>query len=65
MSYRALHGNLASGAAPTVANDGEASFAYGRPPFEVRAYYNPERRSEIEIVPGLIGVILRFQKRLD
>src|SRR6266851_5098042 len=26
--------------------------------FEVRAYYNPERRSAVEIVPGLIGVIL-------
>lgn len=28
--------------------------------FEVRAYYNPERRSEVQIVPGLIGVILTF-----
>jgi ABC-2 type transport system permease protein len=26
--------------------------------FEVRAYYNPERRSEVQIVPGLMGVIL-------
>jgi ABC-2 type transport system permease protein len=26
--------------------------------FEVRAYYNPERRSAVQIVPGLIGVIL-------
>lgn len=26
--------------------------------FEVRAYYNPERRSPVQIVPGLIGVIL-------
>jgi ABC-2 type transport system permease protein len=26
--------------------------------FEVRAYYNPERRSEVQIIPGLIGVIL-------
>jgi ABC-2 type transport system permease protein len=26
--------------------------------FEVRAYYNPERRTEVQIVPGLIGVIL-------
>ena len=25
---------------------------------EVRAYYNPERRSAVQIVPGLIGVIL-------
>jgi ABC-2 type transport system permease protein len=26
--------------------------------FEVRNYYNPERRSAVQIVPGLIGVIL-------
>ncbi len=26
--------------------------------FELRAYYNPERRSEVQIIPGLIGVIL-------
>ncbi len=26
--------------------------------FAVRAYYNPERRSEVQIIPGLIGVIL-------
>jgi ABC-2 type transport system permease protein len=30
-----------------------------RPPlFEIRNYYNPERRSAVYIVPGLIGVIL-------
>jgi len=28
------------------------------PTFEVRAYYNPERRTEVQVVPGLIGVIL-------
>ncbi len=28
------------------------------PAFELRAYYNPERRSAVQIVPGLIGVIL-------
>nr|MBA3564836.1 ABC transporter permease [Gammaproteobacteria bacterium] len=27
------------------------------PVFEVRTYYNPERRSAVQIVPGLIGVI--------
>jgi len=26
--------------------------------FEVRTYYNPERRSQVQIVPGLMGVIL-------
>jgi len=34
----------------------------GAPPtstvFEVRAYYNPERRTAVNVVPGLIGVIL-------
>jgi ABC-2 type transport system permease protein len=28
------------------------------PPFELRAYYNPERRSPVHIVPALCGVIL-------
>jgi ABC-2 type transport system permease protein len=28
------------------------------PSFEVRPYYNPERRTVVNIVPGLIGVIL-------
>lgn len=34
------------------------------PTFEVRAYYNPERRSEVNIVPGLIGVILTLTMSL-
>jgi len=28
------------------------------PLFEVRNFYNPERRSAVLVVPGLIGVIL-------
>ncbi|MEX1312323.1 MAG: ABC transporter permease, partial [Candidatus Sulfomarinibacteraceae bacterium] len=37
----------------------------GQPPtFEVRAHYNPERRSEVQIVPGLIGVILTLTMSL-
>ena len=32
--------------------------------FEVRAYYNPERRSPVQIVPGLIGVILTMTMTL-
>ena len=32
--------------------------------FEVRAYYNPERRSQVQIVPGLIGVILTMTMTL-
>jgi len=31
---------------------------------EVRAYYNPERRSAVNIVPGLIGVILTLTMML-
>jgi ABC-2 type transport system permease protein len=34
------------------------------PTFEVRGYYNPERRSEVNIVPGLIGVILTLTMSL-
>jgi ABC-2 type transport system permease protein len=40
---------------------GANALAVGRAPpasFEVRAYYNPERRSAVQIVPALIGVIL-------
>jgi ABC-2 type transport system permease protein len=32
--------------------------------FEVRAYYNPERRSAMQIVPGLVGVILTMTMTL-
>jgi ABC-2 type transport system permease protein len=35
-----------------------AAAAGGADTFAVRAYYNPERRSEVQIIPGLIGVIL-------
>lgn len=30
------------------------------PTFEIRNYYNPERRSAVQIIPALIGVILTF-----
>lgn len=30
------------------------------PLFEARTFYNPERRSQVQIVPGLIGVILNL-----
>lgn len=29
-----------------------------QPPIEVRPYYNPERRTPVNIIPGLMGVIL-------
>jgi ABC-2 type transport system permease protein len=32
--------------------------------FELRPYYNPERRSAVQIVPGLIGVILTMTMTL-
>jgi ABC-2 type transport system permease protein len=32
--------------------------------FEVRAYYNPEKRSPVQIVPGLVGVILTMTMTL-
>lgn len=34
------------------------------PEIEVRAYYNPERRSAVQIVPGLVGVILTMTMTL-
>lgn len=41
-----------------VTLDSMPSAATAKKTFEVRAYYNPERRSAVNIVPGLIGVIL-------
>jgi ABC-2 type transport system permease protein len=34
--------------------------AASRPAFEARTFYNPERRSPVHIVPGLIGAILHL-----
>jgi ABC-2 type transport system permease protein len=46
-------------ALPIERRFGSAPARAGRPPtFEVRSYYNPERRSPVHIVPGLCGVIL-------
>ena len=41
-----------------------ASTRPNTPSFEVRAFYNPERRSPVQIVPGLIGVILTMTMTL-
>lgn len=46
-----------------VPRDGIAPAAGGRS-FAVRAYYNPERRSAVQIVPGLVGVILTMTMTL-
>ena len=46
---------------------GQADDGRGADPasiFEVRAFYNPERRSEMQIVPALIGVILTLTMSL-
>ena len=34
--------------------------AASRSPFEIRTEYNPERRTAVQIVPALIGVILNM-----
>ena len=60
---------LIDGSDPTIVNIaqrlGDAALLSGgsraraaAPLFEVRNYFNPERRSAVQIVPGLIGVIL-------
>ena len=46
-----------------VPRDGIAP-ASSQASFAVRAYYNPERRSSMQIVPGLIGVILTMTMTL-
>ena len=73
--HRAAAQLLVDGADPTilgVANqlammpfgfDAARPVQAGRP-FEVRAFYNPERRTAVNIVPGLIGVILTMTMML-
>jgi len=42
-----------------IANSSRTSPYNDRPPqMELRTYYNPERRSQVNTVPGLIGIIL-------
>lgn len=38
--------------------DSQTGSPKSSPLFEIRNYYNPERRSAVNVVPGLIGVIL-------
>ncbi|TNE56966.1 MAG: ABC transporter permease [Alphaproteobacteria bacterium] len=46
------------GLVPSGENAPEALSERSVPFLEIRAFYNPERRTEVQIVPGLIGVIL-------
>ena len=46
------------GAAAQLAQMPLASAARAAPPISVVSFYNPQRRSAINIVPGLVGVIL-------
>ncbi len=50
---------VVQGAIAGIANSMRTSPFTDRPPqIELRTYYNPERRSPVNTVPGLIGVIL-------
>lgn len=52
-------------AAAQLAAPGRTSLVHDRPPdLEIRTYYNPERRSPVNTVPGLIGVILTMTMTL-
>ena len=50
---------VVQGAAARLAQPARTSPYNDQPPqFEIRTYYNPERRSPVNTVPGLIGIIL-------
>ena len=50
---------IVQGAASLMAGAGRTSPYNDRPPTaEIRTYFNPERRSQVNTVPGLIGIIL-------
>jgi ABC-2 type transport system permease protein len=56
---------VVGGAIANMANSGRTSPYNDRPPtMEIRTYYNPERRSPVNTVPGLIGVILTMTMTL-
>lgn len=50
--------NLARGLATMPVTSRPALTAGSQPLFEVRTQYNPEKRTAVQVVPGLIGVIL-------
>jgi ABC-2 type transport system permease protein len=50
---------VVQGAASLLASGGRTSPWHDRPPdVEIRTFYNPERRSAVNTVPGLVGIIL-------
>ena len=56
---------VVQGAVVGIANSSRVSPYNDRPPvMEVRTYYNPERRSPVNTVPGLVGVILTMTMTL-
>ena len=57
--------NIVQGAAALLARPARVSPYDDRPPvMELRTYYNPERRSPVNTVPGLIGIILTMTMTL-
>ncbi len=56
---------VVQGAAASLAMPARTTPVNDRPPtLEVRTYYNPERRSPVNTVPGLIGIILTMTMTL-
>jgi len=56
---------IVQGAAALLARPGRTSPYNDMPPaVEIRSYYNPERRSPVNTVPGLIGIILTMTMTL-
>jgi len=57
--------NIVQGAAALLARTARTSPYDDRPPvLELRTYYNPERRSPVNTVPGLVGIILTMTMTL-
>jgi ABC-2 type transport system permease protein len=57
--------NIVQGAAALLASSARTSPYNDRPPMiELRTYFNPERRSPVNTVPGLIGIILTMTMTL-
>ena len=56
---------IVGGAVAGIAASGRTSPYNDHPPdMEIRTYYNPERRAQVNTVPGLIGIILTMTMTL-